>query len=184
MRRVTYALAALVIALAGCASGTAVGIAPGYRYTLQPPAAGPKFTALQEIVMIAPGRPEERLVSQLENDENSMRLAAFTPLGQTLITVRFDEKGVQTRSALPTGAAFDARFVIALIQLSLWPEASVANGLGVGMRLVTQAHKRELHGGGKILWTINLHGSGIPYDSVHIRSDDARLALRITTLAE
>ena len=176
------ALAAIALILAGCASGTAVGVAPGYRYTLQPPASGPKFTALQEIVIAAPGGREERLLSQLENDADSLRLAAFTPLGATLLTAVFDGRSVETRSAMPTGAAFDARFVIALIQLALWPEAVVENGLGTGMRLVTAPNKRELEGGGKILWTMDMHGSGVPYDSVHIRSDE--LVLRITTLAE
>ena len=175
---------ALAFLLTGCATGAAVSVAPGYRYTLQPPGAGPKFTALQEIVLTTPNGREERIVSQLENDETSMRLAALTPLGQTLLTAHFDGRSVHTKSALPAGAAFDAGFVIALIQLALWPESSVAEGLGVGMRLVTHGNNRQLEGGGKILWTIIVHGTSVPYDSVHIRSEDARLALRITTLAE
>jgi hypothetical protein len=183
MMRALIAIA-LALLLTGCAAGTAVSVAPGYRYTLQPPAAGPKFTALQEIVITAPNGREERIVSQLENDETSMRLAALTPLGQTLLTAHFDGRTVQTKSALPLAPVFDAGFVIALIQLALWPEHSVAQGLNVGMRLVTQGNNRELEGGGKILWTINVRGAGVPYDSVHIRSEDARLALRITTLAE
>lgn len=178
------AVLALALAVAGCATGNAVSIAPGYQYALQPPSAGPAFSALQEIVLIAPDGREERLVSQLENDAKSMRLAALTPLGQTLLTATFDGEHVETRSAVPTGAAFDARFVIALIQLSLWPEAAVADGLGVGMRLTTSPERRTVEGGSKILWTIDTRGAGIPYDRVQIRSEDARLALRITTLAE
>jgi hypothetical protein len=182
--RVVMALVAGAVVLGGCASGNTVNLAPGYTYTLRAPGAGPHFAALQEIVMQAPDGRSERLVSQLENDQKSLRLAAFTPLGQTLLTVTYDGRSVETASALPTPAAFDARFVLALIQIALWPEAAVVEGLGTGVSLVAAANRRELQANGRILWTIDTSGSTIPYDAVHIRSAGARLDLRITTLPE
>jgi hypothetical protein len=184
MNRLALLAAIAVLALAGCASGNSVNLAPGYTYALRAPASGRQFTALQEIVIKTPDGREERLVSQLENDATSMRLAAFTPMGQTLLTVRFDGRSVQTASPLPVPPAFDARFVLALIQLALWPEAEVVEGLGVGVTLTSRANERELHGGGRILWTIKTTGASVPYDTVDMRSVAARFAVRITTLPE
>jgi hypothetical protein len=180
LKALAVVCAALV--LTGCASGNTVNLAPGYTYTLRAPGSGPHFTAVQEIVIQAPDGREERLVSQLENDSTSMRLAAFTPLGQTLLTVRFDGRSVETASPLPVPAAFDARFVLALIQLALWPENAVVEGLGVGVTLTSGVNKRELEGGGKILWTIETAGASVPYDTVNMHG--SRLGLRITTLPE
>jgi hypothetical protein len=184
MIRLAHLAAITVLVLTGCASGNTVNLAPGYTYTLRSPASGPQFTAVQEIVIQAPDGREERLVSQLENDATSMRLAAFTPLGQTLLTVRYDGRSVQTASPMPVPPAFDARFVLALIQLALWPENEVAEGLGVGVTLTSGANAREVQGGGRILWTIKTAGASVPYDTVDMRSVGARLGLRITTLPE
>jgi hypothetical protein len=183
IRIVISCVAALVLGACSATDG-AIYLAPGYAFALQPPASGPTFAVLQEIIMETPAGREERLVAQIENDATGLRLAAFTPLGQTLLTLQFDGASVKSTSTLPGGAAFDGRFVLALMQLSLWPIERAREGLGAGMTLTEEGDTREVRGGGKILWTIVRDGDAVPYRAVTLRSEEARLGLRITTLPE
>ena len=76
------------------------------------------FTGLQSSVLQS-GNTRETLILQLENDARGLRLAGFTPMGQTLLQAQQIDGHFQADG--PAADKFDARILLATIQLAWWP---------------------------------------------------------------
>lgn len=172
---------AALLALAGCASPRCPDIPGGPRYCLQATSAVPPFVALQDI-RIQRGDLDERLIAQLEVDANNMNLAGLTPMGQKVLEARFDNE-VATADSL-AGNRFDARALLSLVQIAVWPAASVRAGLGDDWDLLeTPALRRLLRGDSTIL-EVAREGEAPNYRQLDIRLPDAGLTLSVRAIEE
>lgn len=120
----------------GCA-----GLPGGGSYCLQN--GGPHFSTLQQSVLSA-GEQRLTLITRIENDANGLRFAGITPLGQTLISVSWEND--KLRADLPPALAsrLDPAFLPALTQMALWPADQVRAGLSPELVLIEKNNGRQL----------------------------------------
>lgn len=171
----------LLTALAGCASPRCPDIPGGPRYCLQATSAVPPFIALQDI-RIQRGDLDERLIAQLEVDAAGMHLAGLTPMGQKVLEAHFDNE-IATADSL-AGNRFDARALLSLVQIAVWPAASVRAGLGDDWELLeTPALRRLLRDGAAILDVARI-GEPPAYRQLDIRLPEAGLTLNVRAIEE
>ncbi len=172
----------LILALlAGCASPRCPDLPGGPRYCLQDTTAVAPYSALQDI-RIRRGDLDERLIGQLEVDAAGMRLAGLTPMGQRVLEAQFDNKEA-TASSL-AGDRFDARALLSLVQLAVWPAASVRAGLGHDWELEDTPALRRLLRDGNSVMEVERQGEPPQYQYLDIRLPDAGLSLTVRAIKE
>lgn len=151
-----------VLALAGCASLVPRANCAAWQemvYCLQPTGSVAPFSVLQKIDVRRAGRSESLIVS-LEADQRGLRLAGLTPLGQKVMQVVFDNRGIIVDAALPEGEAF-AHQILALVQLVWWPSQAVRAGLTPGGPILEDGPtKRRLVLDGRQLLAVSYGDSG------------------------
>ncbi len=172
----------LLIALTGCASDPRCPDIPGGPgYCLQATSAVAPYVALQDI-RIQRGDLDERLIAQLEVDAEGMHLAGLTPMGQRVLEAHFDNREA-TASSL-AGDRIDARALLSLVQIAVWPAASVRAGLGEDWELLeTPALRRLLRDGASILEVARI-GEPPAYRQLDIHLPDAGLSLTVRAIKE
>ncbi|MDP2834460.1 MAG: DUF3261 domain-containing protein [Pseudomonadota bacterium] len=173
-------------ALAGCAGNPRCPDIPGGpRYCLQATSAVTPYVALQDI-RIQRGDLDERLIAQLEVDAAGMHLAGLTPMGQRVLEAHFDNREATADSL--AGDRFDARALLSLVQIAVWPAASVRAGLSSGLGedwelLETPALRRLLRDGAAIL-EVAREGEPPRYRRLDIRLPGAGLSLTVQGIKE
>jgi len=171
---------ALPIALAACAgTGDRCAALPQGQYCLQPSADVAPFEATQ-IVRLRIGERRETLVAALEVDADGLRMAGLTPLGQKLLQLDYDNRAASVQS--PAGARIDAVQLAALLQLALWPAASVRAGLSPALALEDDGGARRIVGGGAPVVSIRREGDAPPYRSVQLSVPGADLEMTVETV--
>lgn len=114
--------------LAGCAATSrCITLPDAPRYCLQPPAAN--YSANQLVTVSGRGL-QELSVMQLEADANALSLAVMSPLGQSLLSARWDGKQWQAESAFGARIRQQGGAMLALAQWLHLPEAQVLQGFG------------------------------------------------------
>ena len=109
-----------------------------------------------------------------------MRLIALTPFGQKLIELSFDNTQVHA-TRLPD-TRLPPTLLLSVLQLTLWPAASVRAGLQAPARLEEQAGERRLVEADNLLMEVGYTGAGNPPDKLRIVLPAAGLHLTIETL--
>lgn len=172
----------LLIALAGCAGNPRCPDIPGGPgYCLQATSAVAPYVALQDI-RIQRGDLDERLIAQLEVDAEGMHLAGLTPMGQRVLEAHFDNREA-TASSL-AGDRIDARALLSLVQIAVWPAISVRAGLGEDWELLeTPALRRLLRDGASFL-EVAREGEPPRYQRLDIRLPGAGLSLFIREIKD
>ena len=181
--RVSEILAVIVTAaLSGCADDPRCPDLPGGpRYCLQATTAVAPYRALQDI-RIRRGDLDERLIAQLEVDATGMHLAGLTPMGQRLLEAHFDNKEA-TASSL-AGDRFDARALLSLVQLAVWPAESVRAGLGEDWQVEETPALRRLLREGELILEVARSGEPPRYQRLDIRLPGAGLSLTVQAIKD
>lgn len=179
--RVIFCL--LLLSLFGCAEQTAecTAIPMLGRYCLQSSAAAASFSVLQK-VDVRFRKKRETLIAQVDNDASGMTFVGMTPFGQTLLQVDFDNR--EARAVRTPDARIPPALVIALLQISLWPQASVQRGLGDEIQVVDEGNVRRLVRDGQTLLQVEHDASPAPYQNLQINLDSLSFQLNIQTLPE
>jgi hypothetical protein len=175
-------IGATLATLSGCASDPRCPDLPGGpRYCLQTTGDVTPFSALQDI-RIRRGDLDERLIAQLEVDAAGMHLAGLTPMGQRILEAHFDNREATAGSL--AGKRFDARALLSMVQLAVWPAESVRAGLSEGWELdETPALRRFLREGISML-EVERSGEAPRYRRLDIRVPDAGLTLTIKAIEQ
>lgn len=169
--------------LAACANPQpdCAPLGSGASYCLQALPTGTSISAQQmvEVRLVQPAL-RERLLVALDATNADLHLAVLTPMGQTLGHLAWDGKRLDWQG-LPQWATL-AHGLPALVQVHLWPTASVRAGLR-GASLTETDAGRELRGdeGGLLL---GLRNAPPPPGSVEIDYPGAGLWLRVEPLGE
>jgi hypothetical protein len=139
------------------------------------------FTALQDIHLQGRGL-DERLIARLEVDNDGMRLAGLTPMGQRVLEARFDNQAVTADSL--AGSGIDARALLSLVQLATWPVDTVRAGLRDGWTLEETATRRRILHNDEVFMEIAGIRSPPHYASLTISLPRIELMLTVTEIVE
>lgn len=173
-------LLAAIAVLAGCAGSSACPALPlGGYYCLQTTTAMSPFNVTEDLELRR-GQQVDRLIIRLEVDDDGLRMAGISPLGQLVAQAKFDNVSVSASSMV--GARFDPGIILALVQLALWPEDSARNGLPPGWRLRDHDHMRTIERDDEIVLQITREGIPPRYAKLEIRLPAADLTLTATAL--
>ena len=178
--------AALVLAplLMGCrnAESPQVYLAPGVPFRLCPPREGPALFLTQEVVFRLPGGGEETALAALENKGGTFTVVASSPMGQTLFIVQVKGAEVTVDARIPIPGDLEPRVLPALVQMVLWPAASVRQGLGPGVELLEAGPVRSLVRKGRTIWTATRTGQGALPETVVLENPGLHLRVQIRNL--
>jgi hypothetical protein len=153
----------------------------GAAYCLQSSTAVPAFTALQDLRLHGRGL-DERLIAQLEVDNDGMRLAGLTPMGQRVLEARFDNHAATADSL--AGSAIDARALLSLVQVATWPADTVRAGLMDGWTLEETPDRRRILHNEQVFMEILRVGSPPRYTSLTISLPRIELMLTVVEIVE
>ena len=174
----------LVPLLLGCqrADSPQVYLAPGVPFRLCPPREGPAMFLTQEVVFRLPGGGEETAIAVLENKGGTFSVVASSPMGQTLFIVQVKGADVTVDARIPIPGDLDPRVLPALVQMVLWPVASVRQGLGPDVELLETGPVRSLVRKGKTVWTATRAGQGELPETVILENPGLHLRVQIRNL--
>jgi hypothetical protein len=172
--------------LAGCRKTDTpeVYLAPGVPFRLCPPRDAPDLFLTQEVVFRLPGGGEEIALAALENRGGTFTMVASSPMGQTLFTVQVKGGEVVVDARIPIPGDLDPRVLPALVQFSLWPAASVRQGLGPDVQFLEEGPRRSLIRKGKTVWVVTRAGEGWPPRNLTLENPGLHLSAHIRTLDE
>ena len=173
----------LVSLLTACGSDRCPTLPGGVSYCLQPPASGPAFSVVQQVVIVE-GEQQETLLAFIENNPRRLALVGLTPLGQTVLTVTWDGKHIVASGPPGTGARIKPAVLVAVLQFGLWPPDAVRAGLPDNVVWKEGATDGQLTRQGKSLLTLRRTGQAVPYDTLSIALHPAKLLMNIHTLTE
>ena len=159
-----------------------VYLAPGVPFRLCPPREGPGMFLTQEVVFRLPGGGEETAIAVLENKGGTFSVVASTPMGQTLFVVQVKGADVTVDARIPIPGDLDPRVLPALVQMVLWPAASVRQGLGPGVELLEAGPVRSLVRKGKTVRTATRAGQGELPETVILENPGLHLRVQIRNL--
>ena len=153
----------------------------GGSYCLQPSTAVAPFEVQQSIEAHFRGK-NETMIAELEADATGMRFVGLTPFGHTLLQVNYNN---YTASAIKLpDPRLQPAFLIALIQLALWPPDAVRAGLETPLRLEESADQRRIFDRNEVILTISYTGAQPPYQRIQMNIHGAAIELDIKTLQE
>jgi hypothetical protein len=184
----TIGSALLFAALSGCGASRCPQLAPELRYCLQPPGAGPRVTALHELVVTS-GERVDTLLVQTENDAARLAVVGLSPLGQTLVSAGWDGTTVRVLAEL-TSMAPDAGTMLAFAQLGLLPLEALRAGFvnvpqeGAGEPRGNDAAFRVLDARGATLLDVRREGRSPPFARTRVELPTIGLTLSSRTLDE
>jgi hypothetical protein len=144
--------------LMGCATGSpprlCTVLSAEVQYCLQPNQGIPDFALLQQVELDGPQR-HELMLSSVEHDPQGFSMAVVSPLGQSLMQVRYSAQGLQSVGGLPQ---VDPILVMTLLQLVYWPQASVESGLRGNFEWHVEGNQRRLESSGVVLMRVDFEG--------------------------
>ncbi len=140
---------ALLMSLVGCASLTGSTQSP----PLAPPIPFAQAQRSTQTVVIDRGGQTYRMLCILELGTRGLVLVAFTELGQRLFTIEYGPEKFTIDSSPVLPAQFDAKLVLADLQLVYWPldvlRKSLSDGWSVAVLQTNDA--RQLTHDGEIV---------------------------------
>lgn len=187
MRRgLLVALAALLLAACagpgGRGAAPCVALAPGASVCLLAPAVLPQLE-LRHLVQLEHENRHETFIGQVRVDARALHLAAVSPFGAHLFSVRWD--GV-TATLTPPRTPLRPELLVALLQLALADPAALRPQLR-GMTLRVDAGERgtevrELRRGEALLGRIVRRGDLAADGRLDVLLERSQLRLRLTPL--
>jgi hypothetical protein len=173
----------LVVLLTACAINRCPTLPGGVSYCLQSPASGPAFSVVQQVV-IGEGGQQETMLAYIENNPQRLALVGLTPLGQTVLRVTWDGSHIVASGPPGIGPSINPAVLMAVLQFGLWPPDAVRAGLPDNVAWEDGATGARLTRQGKSLLTLRRTGQAVPYDSLSVALQPAKLLINIHTLTE
>lgn len=138
-------LALLALTLNACtgSEGQCPSLPGGARYCLQA-APALRFSVLQQ-ARLRFGEQQMTLLTRVENDAAGMRFVGLTPLGQTLMSVSWENGALRADLPPALQGKLDPALLLALIQIAQWPAEQVRAGLAPHWELRETPEGRRLH---------------------------------------
>lgn len=179
----------LLLTLSACIGGDphCPRLPGGGRYCLQP--APELHISMLQKTQLRFGDQQLTLLTRIENDAAGMRFVGLTPLGQTLMSVSW-ENGILT-AALPPAlqSKVDPALLLALVQIAQWPSSQVRVGLEPAWELTETPRGRHLRltETNNIMLDIAWEGdisSAANANKITIRAPDAGFRLEAVRLEE
>ena len=155
------------------------GLPGGGHYCLQESNANTTFS-IQQKVEARFKQHRETLISDIESDSQGIQFVALTPFGQKVVHVQYDNK-TATAIRLPDNRIQPA-MLLAMLQLTLWPESAVRRGLSSQYTLTESATQRRILLGEEVIIDIRHEAAPAPYSNVHLLMPTADLELDIQML--
>lgn len=177
------ALALSLLGLSACSqqNPNCTDLPAGGRYCLQDTQLGPKLE-LQQEVQIEFKDKRETMIAMVENSSERLDFVGLTPFGQKMLHVRYDN---QVASALLNpDKRLPPALMLSLLQLALWPAASVQAGLDAESKLQQQDNSRIISRHGQLLMQIDYADIALPYAQMKIDLPSVKLKLEIRNLAD
>lgn len=186
-RTLSVGIVAFLLALLGacahaprsdtCAELGAIG------YCAQPTAGMAPFSTTR-LVHLTHAQGRERLIVQLEVDEEGLRMAGLTPFGVRVLWISLDRDG---RLDIESKAPMDARQILAGIQIADWPADRVRAGLrGATARLVESTSEagatRQVLDGERVVFSARCEGARPLCRRAQLRYETLGVTLDIETL--
>lgn len=175
-------LAALLAAalLAGCSVPPGcTGLPGGARYCLQASGAAPAFAVRQQVRAHFKDR-DETLIADVENGADGLSFVGLTPFGLTVFQAHYDN--LKATAARMPDTRLSAENLLGMLQLALWPPASVQRGLGETAQVEDAPGRRRIASEGTTLMEMRHDDSPPPYRQMHIDWPALGLELDIRTL--
>jgi len=91
---------------------------------------GESLSLLQEIE-IQRGEDILSMIAQVEISPSQVNIVGLTPMGTRLFTIQWDNKKFHFSSLSPEGVSFEAKRILADIQILLWPRILLGSGVEV-----------------------------------------------------
>ncbi|MBT0568754.1 DUF3261 domain-containing protein [Curvibacter sp. CHRR-16] len=151
----------------------------GVQYCLRPPADATGFEVQQQVLVRSPALQETAL-AQLENTDTQFVVALFSPLGPKLMQAQWAPPRLAQEQ--PAGLPVTAGLLAALVQMALWPSASVQAGLHGAHTWVDEPGRRQLWVGGRLWLDVQYSGQLPTPSALQIRLPVHALEMHINTL--
>jgi hypothetical protein len=133
----------LFLCLSGCqmlSSGAPVSVA----LKLLPPAQGPSPVLLKQVVTLEAKGQRRQFLVVARLQATGVEMVALMPTGQRLMTLSYD--GEELRQQQLSSIPLPGEDILAILQFSLWPEASVKQHYSEndGWLIMVKPDKRQL----------------------------------------
>ena len=151
------------------------------QYCLQSTAAVAPFT-IRQIIKASINSNHETAVTDIEVNAQGMSLIVLTPFGQKIMHINYDNK--EANAIASTSSRIAPSMLIAIVQLALWPAASVRDGLSDSLLLEENISHRRYLAKNKLVLDIQYANSELPYNKLHISIPTINLELDIEALPE
>ncbi|MDT8447834.1 MAG: DUF3261 domain-containing protein [bacterium] len=153
-----------------------VPLSRGASFELMPPASYGADLAVQHQVTLIQADQERQWVVLLEIEGDQLAMAALGPMGQPLLSLTWGPEGLSEQSPLPLPV--EGRFVLADLQLALWPHLSGLKGL----HLEESATERRFFSAQKELIRITYYPQRVGFKWLQIQHFERNYRLKITAL--
>ena len=171
----------LLLALTGCSpyDPKCANLLGSGRYCLQSTTVVTAFDVQQKVTLLR-GSQSDTLIVELEVDPSGLRMVGVTPFGHKLIELNYDNQTVKASTTPDT--RLSPTLLVALLQMALWPQASVREGLQTPLTLEDKGTQRRIMHGSNPVLTITHDNAPPPYRQLQMTLHAADLELRIETL--
>ncbi|MGP1716149.1 MAG: DUF3261 domain-containing protein [Methylophilus sp.] len=173
------AIAILVAACSSTSSPRCTALPGNVQYCLQPTTQIPAF-AEQQKVTVTLKQTQETLLTSVEVDASGVRMAMLSPLGQTLANIDMPNAGVIQVEQL--GTHWDAKWLLALLQVTRWPASQVREGLSRNAEMHESTLQRDIILNGKVIMDVKFHSIEHPYQKLLVRFPALDMQMDIETL--
>lgn len=172
-----------ILAIASCAEhdSRCATLPAGGQYCLQATSALAPFEIQQKVDFYYQGN-HETMIAYIENDSENLNFVGLTPFGQKLIHVNYNNQ--QAKAIISPDKRLAPSLMIALLQLALWPTASVQTGLSAEFVVEESDGHRRIFDGTKLLMDVRYANGTAPYQQLQIILPAAGMKLDIVSLAE
>jgi len=161
---------------------TGCAILPGGgQYCLQSTSVVVPFEAQQKVEANFKGH-HETMITELEVDAKGINFAGFTPFGQKLMQVSYDNQKVSGLAS--PDKHLNPALLLALLQLSLWPADVARAGLSEPVVLREAAGNRYITHNGRLIMQVQYADNTLPYRALIITLPTIDMTLAIASLPE
>lgn len=176
---ILLAVCMLLVACSRSHSQRCVSLPGGVEYCLQSSTQVAPFTQQQSVTVYFK-QVQETMLTSVEVDSAGVRMVLLSPLGQTLASVNMPNEGEPQIEQ--QGKNWDAKWLLALLQVTRWPAAQVQAGLGKKGELYESAMQRDIMLNGRPIMHVNFHEAEDPYRKFTVRFPMMEMRLDIESL--
>lgn len=173
------AMGMLIIACTTTTPPRCTALPGNVQYCLQPTTQMAAFAEQQKVTATLK-QTHETLLTSVEVDPLGVRMVMLSPLGQTLANINMPNEGVV--QVEQQGKHWDAKWLLALLQVTRWPADQVRSGLSQHVQLHESALQRDIILNGKVIMDVKFHSVENPYQKLIVRFPALDMRMDIETL--